>query len=443
MARCALSRCGRGHVGGSRNFSRTMWIGVPTAPEDRPTRTIRFSMVSDRKVRLLGELHRSDAVRKASHQLQGHVHHHDPVLLKPSGTSRLLLDGTTLRDTRPRTGRRCTKCFLFIGRVSDDAQASVWAGFTPELFKRHAEQVLRQCKDFARHPIVFVNAWNEWNEQAVMEPCTRWGTAVLDALESAIKNYMIPAKVSEVHKSLSVLPPETLTNVSVLLITSEEIPLRPESDEQISELIPHIEWYNMHDKQTTFHHIHVTPTNPLDRQHLFHLMRTRKPHLILTVGTFTNEMRILNTLPFAFRRLWVNWPNWEQVHPIAVMGAVHNCMFNHHLDHSHPLISVVTTAYKSGDRILRPFLSLLRQSYDNWEFVIVLDDDDDATWSILQHIQDRDFRVRVYRPSIRAGRIGEAKRDAFMLARGKILVEVDHDDELSDDCLKWLKDAYT
>lgn len=325
----------------------------------------------------------------------------------------------------------------------DDAQASVWAGFTPELFKRHAEQVLRQCKDFARHPIVFVNAWNEWNEQAVMEPCTRWGTAVLDALESAIKNYMIPAKVSEVHKSLSVLPPETLTNVSVLLITSEEIPLRPESDEQISELIPHIEWYNMHDKQTTFHHILVTPKNPLDRQQLFHLMRTRKPHLILTVGTFTNEMRILNTMPFAFRRLWVNWSNWEQVHPIAVMGAVHNCMFNHHLDHSHPLISVVTTAYKSGDRILRPFLSLLRQSYDNWEFVIVLDDDDDATWSILQHIQDRDFRVRVYRPSIRAGRIGEAKRDAFMLARGKILVEVDHDDELSDDCLKWLKDAYT
>lgn len=73
---------------------------------------------------------------------------------------------------------------------------------------------------------------------------------------------------------------------------------------------------------------------------------------------------------------------------------------------------------------------------------MILDDDDDATWATLQFLQDRDFRVRVYRPSIRAGRIGEAKLDAFMLARGKVIVEMDHDDELSDDCLLWLKDAF-
>ena len=55
-------------------------------------------------------------------------------------------------------------------------QASVWAGFTPDLFLIHAKHVLRLSHDYASSPIVFVNAWNEWNEQAVLEPCTKFGT---------------------------------------------------------------------------------------------------------------------------------------------------------------------------------------------------------------------------------------------------------------------------
>ena len=38
-----------------------------------------------------------------------------------------------------------------------------------------------------------------------------------------------------------------------------------------------------------------------------------------------------------------------------------------------PLVSIFTASYKSKDKILRPYHSLLNQTYTNWEWVIVDD----------------------------------------------------------------------
>ena len=263
---------------------------------------------------------------------------------------------------------------------------------------------------------------------------------MLDALQLAIETYKMPNVPSPLFRTSHQLPPDSLTKLVVLVFSTEEVQYRQldEKDEK-SPFVPHFEWYNKHDPQVVFHFTKVTASNPITHEMIFTMMQLWKPHLILTIGPFSNEFFLLGKLPFQVRRLWLHWDKWDDIHPIAVESAIQNGMFNHHLDPTHPLISVVSTAYKSGDRILRPYLSLLRQSYDYWEFVVILDDDDESTWATLQFLQSRDCRVRVYRPSIRAGRIGEAKRDAFMLARGKVLVEIDHDDELSDDCLKWLR----
>lgn len=231
-------------------------------------------------------------------------------------------------------------------------QASVWAGFTPELFLRHAKHVLRQAKDFAKTPVVFVNAWNEWNEQAVLEPCTRFGTKVLDAMKLALETFQTFDTVVPNHKELSVIPPETLTKLSVLVYSSGPVATRPISDDEGAVIVPYFEWYEQHDDLVSFHFIQITPDKPFSRDELFHLMRTRKPHLILTIGPFTPDISVMNTLPFAIRRIWVHWNSWENLHPCAVLSAIQSCMYNHHLDKSHPMISVVSTAYVCHAHVL-------------------------------------------------------------------------------------------
>jgi glycosyltransferase involved in cell wall biosynthesis len=104
---------------------------------------------------------------------------------------------------------------------------------------------------------------------------------------------------------------------------------------------------------------------------------------------------------------------------------------------------VFTPAYRSGSRISRPALSLAAQAHDNWEWVVFDDSDDGGeTFGMLAGMADREPRMRVYRESRRSGRIGNVKRSACGLCRGKYLVELDHDDELAPDALGLVARAF-
>jgi glycosyltransferase involved in cell wall biosynthesis len=60
-----------------------------------------------------------------------------------------------------------------------------------------------------------------------------------------------------------------------------------------------------------------------------------------------------------------------------------------------PRISVVMGVY-NGERYLRKAVeSILRQSFADFEFIIVNDESSDATAHLLAEFKDRDSRVRV------------------------------------------------
>jgi glycosyltransferase involved in cell wall biosynthesis len=108
------------------------------------------------------------------------------------------------------------------------------------------------------------------------------------------------------------------------------------------------------------------------------------------------------------------------------------------------MCSVFTTSFMSGENIRIAYRSLLRQTFTDWEWVIVDDsppEDGDATWRVLQQLGAEDYRVRAYKLSEHSGYIGEVKQLACRLARGDMLVELDHDDELVPDCLQWITEA--
>jgi glycosyltransferase involved in cell wall biosynthesis len=165
-----------------------------------------------------------------------------------------------------------------------------------------------------------------------------------------------------------------------------------------------------------------------------------RPHVIITVGNRPSYPNLIRA-PSDIQRRWLHYdtlPDLDRL-GLAAYGRYLNNMFDGGEAERKPLVTVFTAAYKSGGKIQRAFRSLREQTYANWEWVIVDDSDDDGkTFRMLGAIAGQDHRIEVFKPWEHSGSIGRVKNLACSLAKGDILVELDHDDELTDyalDCV--------
>ena len=102
-----------------------------------------------------------------------------------------------------------------------------------------------------------------------------------------------------------------------------------------------------------------------------------------------------------------------------------------------PAFSIFTPSYKTEYKIFRAYESLKCQTFPDWEWVILDDSPDYTTWEIVQYIAKNDSRVKAYKIfPITGGNVGLAKNRVSSLCEGKWLVELDHDDVLTRDCLQ-------
>lgn len=177
----------------------------------------------------------------------------------------------------------------------------------------------------------------------------------------------------------------------------------------------------------------------------------KKPRVYVSLGENVEEFTTLYAMPYHERKRWLHYNSASSIQP----DHLFYCWLKHtdplpeskiipnsHFSSDYPLISIFTAAYKSKDKILRVYRSLLNQTYPNWEWVIVDDSgDDDVTYN-EDLLPLEDHRVRRYRQDERNGYIGATKRYAAGLCTGEILVEVDHDDELTRDCLQKIVNAF-
>lgn len=108
------------------------------------------------------------------------------------------------------------------------------------------------------------------------------------------------------------------------------------------------------------------------------------------------------------------------------------------------MISVVTTTFNTPDWVLaRTWASLKLQTHTDWEWVIWDDSTTDAVWrQVYGFCADERYRIRLHKSHTHSGSIGAVKRKAFMVAEGDILVELDHDDELTPDALIEIANAF-
>lgn len=155
--------------------------------------------------------------------------------------------------------------------------------------------------------------------------------------------------------------------------------------------------------------------------------------VIITIGNMDQAMTLAPMISTRTKK-----HSWSHIKELSTITAdfIEGCYRNQLLiEYPSPLISVVTTAFKSGDRIKRPWNSLKNQNYRNWEWIVIddnMNEDAENFKKELFELTEGDARVKYVRVGFEhSGYIGEVKRHGFMLAMGDWILEFDHDDELS------------
>ena len=102
--------------------------------------------------------------------------------------------------------------------------------------------------------------------------------------------------------------------------------------------------------------------------------------------------------------------------------------------------SIITPTHLKNAFLLELYDSLKQQTHSDWEWVLWLNGG--ASKSSIESEILSDPRVFIYESTEDNSKVGYNKNKAFHLGTGDVLVEVDHDDMLTDDCLAELSRAF-
>lgn len=99
-----------------------------------------------------------------------------------------------------------------------------------------------------------------------------------------------------------------------------------------------------------------------------------------------------------------------------------------------PKVSIITPSYNKQQFIGDTINSVIKQTYQNWELLIVDDNSTDGTINIVKQFSERDTRIKFFINSENKG--GNFCRNfGLKNAQGSYIVFLDADDILKQDCL--------
>lgn len=108
-----------------------------------------------------------------------------------------------------------------------------------------------------------------------------------------------------------------------------------------------------------------------------------------------------------------------------------------------PLISFCLPTYNRLEWIAEAVSSVLSQTYENIELIIVDDGSTDGTWEFLNEWLGENSKVRLYRNEVNMG-AGPSRHKAAELALGEIICICDSDDvntvDRAEETVKWFEE---
>lgn len=158
---------------------------------------------------------------------------------------------------------------------------------------------------------------------------------------------------------------------------------------------------------------------------------------IITIGN-ESVWGDLVYMPFSIRKKWVHIDEFSAE---RIRNAIISVFLGNIQRENAPLsFSFFTCAYKTGKKKLeRLYNSFLKQTYREWNWFVLDDSPNNETAELLGSFKDP--RITVLRNHSVHGNIGFNKHAIAMICDGDFLCEVDHDDELTADCLETIKNA--
>lgn len=100
-----------------------------------------------------------------------------------------------------------------------------------------------------------------------------------------------------------------------------------------------------------------------------------------------------------------------------------------------PLVSIVISSYNSEEFIEESILSLINQSFENFELIIVNDASTDNSLNIIENFASKDYRIKIINNEINIG-LTKSLNKAIKTAKGKYIARQDADDVSFKDRLK-------
>ena len=169
------------------------------------------------------------------------------------------------------------------------------------------------------------------------------------------------------------------------------------------------------------------------------LSKNRTIDSIITIGE-TKYVDELNSCSFDIRKKWWHFDNFD-------INSIENsaiATFTKNIDRKdkEPLFSFFTCTYHSKKKYIeRLYNSLKNQTYNNWNWWII---DDTPSLDICDSLKFlmKDPRVNIIKNITNHASIGFNKHLIAMACDGDYLVEIDHDDEVTEDCLHQLARAF-
>ena len=102
------------------------------------------------------------------------------------------------------------------------------------------------------------------------------------------------------------------------------------------------------------------------------------------------------------------------------------------------MISIIVPCYNSAKYIRRCVESVLKQTYREFELLLIDDCSTDNSFSILKEYEKKDSRVRVYQNDTNGGTAAKARNNGITKATGDYVMYIDSDDYLPVDALEIL-----
>lgn len=100
-----------------------------------------------------------------------------------------------------------------------------------------------------------------------------------------------------------------------------------------------------------------------------------------------------------------------------------------------PIVSIIIPVFNRQDLVKDALDSVLAQSYQNWECIVVDDGSTDETWKVLEEYAQKDKRIKIHKRNREPKGAPTCRNIGINQSSGKYLMFLDSDDVLASECI--------